>query len=132
MINSGQVKSKPTLFCLRFTDCHSFAYGRNSTTCHKQTPFQDRYILYTVEQSKKLSKTVIFLNKKMQTPKFIGVCIFLNFFSSLLKIVKECSYTSEGLLGRLLNFDSKLNLHLGDAAKVFDRVEVGNETDVLA
>lgn len=67
MINSGQVKSKPTLFCLRFTDCHSFAYGRNSTTCHKQTPFQDRYILYTVEQSKKLSKTVIF-------------CIFLNFF----------------------------------------------------
>ena len=24
MINSGQAKSKPTLFCLRLTDCHSF------------------------------------------------------------------------------------------------------------
>lgn len=36
------------------------------------------------------------------------------------------------LLGRLLYLDGKLDLYLGNAAQVLDRVEVGNEAYVLA
>lgn len=50
----------------------------------------------------------------------------------LLEVVEECCDAGECFLGRLLYLDGKLDLYLGNAAQVLDRVEVGNEAYVLA